>query len=187
MASYRTSYHCSVCGTSWKSKIFRSAGSRTPEEDAEFRIATNGTPPCPKCGAFSPPRGIDFSNPRAPAVVGQNLQVKAIDETQKIVTQDYGLTDIRSDVRMGETAAPKLAPHLQQAADSFFGGKSRQGPIMNAAARATNRALSGMMRQPGGYDVVGSLHAAANSDSPQIRDMVRPKVSFVAGTGRYRE
>jgi hypothetical protein len=105
------------------------------------------------CGEVHAPIGMDLTLNKAPAAIGGNIQVKAIDETAKIVMEDYGMTDLRSDVRETESAAPKLPPVLQRQADNFFGGgpkgqrRSGSGMPINLAAHA-RAALAGGLRDP---------------------------------------
>lgn len=180
---YRPSYHCKECSHVWKGKPASSLSGLSAEQDAEYRVAMFGTPPCPNCGAVTTPRGIDLSLNKAPATIGANLQVKAIDETQKIVTEDYGLSDIRSDVRPGETATPKLAPALQRQADNFFMGRGKSHPDLPQRASLNpsflrQAALKGAFRQPQGYQPVENLHSA----SPEVREHIKPPIRIVAGT-----
>jgi hypothetical protein len=107
-----------------------------PSEDAP-------DPPCPACDKREKVRGMDFSTGRAPAVVGMSTSVKAIDQTAEIVMQDHGMTDLKSNVREGETSAPPLAPQLQKMADGFFGGGRRKNPMIPNAAMLGRRALAG--------------------------------------------
>jgi len=101
--------------------------------------------------------------------------------------QDYGMTDLRTDVRPSETAAPKLAPALQQQADSFFvGGRKRHPGLPDKAtlspAFLRRAALSGAFRQPQGYQPVENLHSA----SPEVREQIQPPIRIVAGNGPPR-
>lgn len=57
-----------------------------------------------------------------PAVVGRNPYVKAADKTADMVMTDYGMTDLKDNIREGEAMAPKLPKPMQAAADGFFGG-----------------------------------------------------------------
>ncbi len=105
-------------------------------------------PPCPKCKkAAAPPRGIDLTSGKAPAAVGMSVNVKAMDETANIVMQDYGMTDMRDNVREGETARPKLRPDMQKKVEGFFGGggkkRSSLPPNIQRAIRSAN---SGALR-----------------------------------------
>ena len=131
---YRPIYSCPRCGNKWRGKVVTVLDGMSAEEHAAFKLEMDATPQCPNldCGVISVPRGIDLSLQTAPGLVGSNLQVKAIDETAKIVMQDYGMTDLRSDVRPGETTAPKIAPALQTQADNFFvGGRKRHPGLPN--------------------------------------------------------
>ena len=114
---------------------------------------------------------MDLTLNKAPAAVGMSVGVKAIDETASIVMQDYGLTDMRSDVRQGESAAPKLPPVLQRQADNFFGGAGgkRQAGGFNFG-RAARAAMSGALSDPRSTAAsIGATHAAR----------VRPRVEIV--------
>ena len=94
---------------------------------------------------------------RAPAVVGANNQVRAIDTTAEIVMQDYNMTDLKTNVREGEGVAPKLPAAQQRLADGFFGGKAiretqgkRVGDQMQRiAARAIKGAYGASPINPG--------------------------------------
>src|ERR1700733_14675470 len=48
--------------------------------------------------------------------------IKAVDETARIVMEDHKMGDLKDSVRVGESMAPKLAPHLQKQADAMFAG-----------------------------------------------------------------
>jgi hypothetical protein len=84
---------------------------------------------------------------RAPGHVGANNQVKAIDATADIVMRDYGLTDLKSSIREGESMAPKLPPHQQSRADAMFAGPQRASAGRTAFAKRAgmlaNQALLG--------------------------------------------
>ena len=135
-------------------------------------------PPCPRCLKAERTRGMDFDRNRAPAAIGQNVQVRAIDETAKVTMEMYGMTDLRSDVRPGETAAPKLPPKQQEAADNFFvGRKSIKGPMRTIAARAAMNAFSG------NATAVASAQGARNPIELVHKAKIRPDVRFVAGDG----
>lgn len=137
MAWYQITMSCTRCGNRWK--------RRTKSPDSP-------DPPCPNlaCGETPITRGMDLSSSRAPATIGANPRVQAVDETYKIVTQDYGMTDMRDDVREGESATPKLPPAQQTMADNYFGGpKGRRTrmPGFNAGASVA-AALSGRLSDP---------------------------------------
>ena len=105
------------------------------DEEAGESIADVPNPPCPLCKkmikvreqevmgtAPIPIREPDEWLPegKAPATIGRNNMVKAVDLAADIAMKDYGLTDLRSDARPGETMAPKLPIQQQKLADNFF-------------------------------------------------------------------
>lgn len=145
MARYRSIYRCRHCGHRWKTVT-----SKAPSVD-------DPCPPCPNldCGEIQTRLGMDIASGVAPAQIGQNNSVKAIDETARIVMEDHHMTDLRSDVRETETMTPKLPPQQQQAADNFFGAPRQQqrrtipmrSPLSNAVQGAVANALGGMARQ----------------------------------------
>lgn len=95
---------------------------------------TDKDPPCPRkrCRELAMEEEISIraenmarivSEGRAPATIGNNALVRAVDKTAEIVMADHGLTNLKDNIRPGEIAAPRLAPKLQDAADNFFSGK----------------------------------------------------------------
>ena len=92
-----------------------------------------------------------FLEQRAPSVIGDKPVVRAVDTTADIVMQDYGMTDLKDNIREGDSVAPKLPAPQQRMADGFFGGKAVQaergqgnGERLSQLIRA--RALSGRYR-----------------------------------------
>ena len=109
---------------------------------------------CYACGSSD----IHFRGKISHDVTGQNaIQNKAIDKTAEIVMDNYGMTDLRDNVRPGEAMAPKLAPHLQNGADNFFGGRKGSAMPKNVGNIA-KRAMQGSFRNGGYIDPVGALH-----------------------------
>lgn len=90
-----------------------------------------------------------------PPSMGQSNRTKAIDETAKIVMEDYGMTDINmsSSLRAGDNCVPKLAPELEQKVDQVF--KPQPNKVMGMqGASELNKALlrqvnSGMYKNQG--------------------------------------
>ena len=93
----------------------------------------------------------------APAQIGHRPRTRAIDTTAEVVMQDYGLTNLKDNIRHGETMAPKLPPAQQAAADSYFGGGSMRTmnlapgtPSVDVSSKQLNllgrRALAGAFR-----------------------------------------
>lgn len=90
-------------------------------------------------------RIIETQHP--PGHIGDKVIVKAIDETAKIVMEDFGMTDLKDNIRQGDSMAPKLPGQQQQAADSFFD----KGPVRGARAQKQmdligRRAMAGAYR-----------------------------------------
>lgn len=86
---------------------------------------------------------------RGPAHIGDKIVVKAIDATADIVMQDYKMTDLKDNIREGESMAPKLPGPMQKAADGYFGGKA-MGEMTGAQTaqikRLEQRAIHGAFR-----------------------------------------
>lgn len=182
---YLPRYTCTACGHRWKGKSVSALQGRSAEEDALYRIQMHGTPPCPNCAAEQERRGIDLSLNKAPAQVGQNIGVKAIDETAKIVMEDYGMGDLRTDVRPGETAAPKLPPAQQFQADNFFGAPG-QRRVMAARDPQTGRMVP-MRSNPttiGRAAVAGAYRQSNDLTVGSLSEKNRPPVRVVAGDRR---
>ena len=104
---------------------------------------------------------------RGPSVIGNSAVVKAVDTTAEIVMQDHGLTDLKDNIREGDSMVPSLKGKgqngmaLQQAADNFFGGGVPKQGINRAVAARMNarvrRALHGQgisppMKPPGAME-----------------------------------
>lgn len=94
---------------------------------------------------------------RPPGHIGESVVVKAVDETAKIVMQDYGMTNLQDNIRTGDAIAPKLPGPMQKAADGFFDGgavkgranirSEKQAQLMGR--RAIAGAFRGMAVHPG--------------------------------------
>jgi hypothetical protein len=109
---------------------------------------------CPSCGSANIIYRGKISHDIPTGSITKN---RCVDKTADIVMTDYGMTNLKDNVRVGENMAPKLAPHLQGAADNMFGGKSRNMKL--DTAKLARRAMSGAMRDPKSYvDPVAALH-----------------------------
>lgn len=125
---FRITCKCLVCG-----KIYKCTVPKIDSVD----------PPCPSklCIAARTESEIKrraenmasiLAQSRAPGHVG-SITAKSIDFTNELVATDYGLTDLKDRVKVGESSAPRLSPVLQEQADNFFGGGSlRQNPMLAA-------------------------------------------------------
>ena len=151
---YRHRFRCRHCGHEYQ------------------RVSTQvlmPAPPCPR-KACALERQIEsqarelanlrqmFEEQRAPGHIGDKVGVKAVDETARIVMEDYRLTDLKDNIREGEVMAPKLPPHQQAAADNFFnpsatarrqGGARFQQRVNNLGMMAMKGALGRPAFDPG--------------------------------------
>jgi DNA-directed RNA polymerase subunit RPC12/RpoP len=168
-----TIYKCKDCSA--VTKIFEDVGETALSE-------------CPACGS----KEIQFRGKISHDVcTDSKVKTQAIDMTANIVMEDHKLGDLKDNVRMGETMAPKLAPGAQAMADSFAsGGKSKDGqmrvydantrqirtiPARKNMAGIVKRAMAGGMRDPSSYrDPVAMVQPAY--------DRLK-RVSIVAGDG----
>jgi predicted nucleic acid-binding Zn-ribbon protein len=143
---YKITCKCLRCGHIYKRVVAR---------------LTDDNPPCPKkaCKAViaAEERAMMERNirriieeERGPGHIGANVSVKAIDFTAEVVQKDYGLTNLKDNIREGEAMAPALPPVMQKAADNFFQGsvqnaegKSRRAKQMDLIGR---RAIAGAFR-----------------------------------------
>ena len=117
---YRVTYECEKCG-----HVYHRIYKVVPRKD----------PPCPNrsCSDKSEIEDLKkrldnltamLESGQAPAHIGQNVRVKAIDHTANIVMEDYGMTNLKDRVEPGEGVAPKLPPEQQKLADGYFGGSA---------------------------------------------------------------
>lgn len=90
---------------------------------------------------------------------GASSRNKCVDKTADIVMTDYKMGDLKDNVRVGESMAPRLDPAKQSAADNMFGGPKRKQMPFNAAALA-KRAMSGALRDKNYVDPVKALHTS---------------------------
>jgi hypothetical protein len=109
------------------------------DEDAGETLDDVPNPPCPLCNKYVKLRDEEvmatapipiapieqwLSQQEAPGIVGRSNTVKAIDMAAEISMKDYWLTDLKDNVRQGETMAPNLPPAQQKMADNFFSPQS---------------------------------------------------------------
>jgi hypothetical protein len=140
---YRHTFQCERCGHFFK---------RT------FSKVIVPTPPCPKraCIAADAREAAEketenlrrmLAEQKPPGHIGVSIAGKAIDETARIVMEDHKLTDLKTNLRPGDIAAPSLPPEQQRAADNFFKAGAKASKIEEArAAMLKRRAISGAFR-----------------------------------------
>jgi hypothetical protein len=105
---------CTDCGHKWRFKAFSAdkSGDDVPVQE------------CPKCEKVQVDIGMDVAAGKAPGI-GGNPAVRAMDISMEITAEQYGLTNLETDGRVGATMAPKLPAQQQAAADGMFDAKAR--------------------------------------------------------------
>ena len=141
---YKVSFSCEKCGHQWH---------RT------YKAVPKKNPACPNksCSEASELEQLKRENENlkrmlesgeAPAQIGKNVRVKAVDETAKIVMEDFHMTDLKDGIRAGENMAPKLPQAQQAAADNYFGGGAMKSAGLNKKQTDLlgRRAIAGAFR-----------------------------------------
>ena len=175
---YKMNYRCELCGTE-----YHRVCKAPPRKD----------PPCPNKGCGDKARIAEMEKQIAnltrmlesgvpPAQIGHKTITKAIDATASIVMEDYGKTDLRDNLRVGDTMAPKLPAAQQHAADTYFGGGGfapHQIPSITGQ-KATHGITAKQMNRLGQKAMAGGFRhmavpptivrpAAQQGESPLIR------------------
>lgn len=161
MARYKITCRCTRCNHRW-SRFTRDPSETDPPCPRPTLYADDGKTVLETCGMEMLPIGMDLSSNKAPAAIGGNLRNKAIDETAHMVMQDYGMTDMRDDVREGESSAPKLPARQQAMADNYFGGpKARRMtmPGFNPGRLAAAALSGGLSDAASTARSIGAVHA----------------------------
>lgn len=140
---YRIWARCNICGQeyNWETEKLSSKNRPCPALDCVEMLKAE------RAEKSRIRREKMLNERRGPATIGDKVIVKAVDKTAEIVMQDYGMTDLRDNIRQGDPVAPKLPPAQQQKADNFFGTgsvKSSQGARQAELLR--RRALAGAFR-----------------------------------------
>lgn len=82
---------------------------------------------------------------QTPGHIGENVRVKAIDQTAEIVMQDYGMTDLKDNTRQGDNMVPALTPRQREMSKNFWGGSRmkdlRKNPTYQLGIQAKNKAM----------------------------------------------
>lgn len=119
----------------WRCDHHRKPYKRTVYVPDGESIDDQPNPPCPKCSKKAKVEDTEeqpqaalpitpmeewIENGKGPAQIGKSNTVKAIDMAADIAMQDYGLTNLKDNVREGESMAPSLPPAQQRLADTFF-------------------------------------------------------------------
>ncbi len=124
MAKYRSTYRCTDCNYNYEriTHYLPKKEPACPVCKKTKRVKSKGVVSENMPGFDNGGIQSMIDSNKAPSV-GGSIAVRAVDETAKMVMEDYGMTDLNmgSTTRAGDTCAPKLAPHLQAQADSMFG------------------------------------------------------------------
>lgn len=118
---YKMNYRCDLCGTEYH-RICKAPPKKAPE--------------CPNKGCSDKARIAEMEKQIAnltkmlesgvaPAQIGHKTVVKAIDETAKVVMEDFGMSNLKDHIRTGETMAPSLPVAQQKLADNYFGAAGK--------------------------------------------------------------
>jgi hypothetical protein len=154
---YKIKLRCTRCGNRWVRRTSNPA-SADPPCPRVTQWDADGNPTA-TCGQEVNPIGMDYTSNRAPSIGGENLYVRALDETNRIVTEDYGMSNIHTDggnQHHGDVAAPKLRPDLQARADNMFAPpKTRRNPMPRLDA-----GMLGRFVDPKAPDVMRAIHEA---------------------------
>ena len=157
----RITFQCPQCNHTW---------SQT------FKAEPLNDPPCPNKYCADRRALLDLQKQvanltamiqsgAAPAHIGSNPKIRAVDTTAEIVMYDNKLTDLKDSIRPGETMAPKLPAPMQAAADGFFSG--------GAAALGTGQPMSRMQKR---MQALGQRAIAGGMQNSSISpNMVLPK------------
>ncbi len=117
---YKTTFNCTSCGNRWS---------------VIDKEKTTEIPACPQCQTLKQYeiREVVGGTPDAPARVGPIIgsnKSKAVDAVYRMAEQDYGMTDMKDNLRPGDIAykmpteqvSPEMQQQLQKQGGSMFGG-----------------------------------------------------------------
>ena len=155
---YKIRYQCELCSHEY-SRTFKAVPIKDPPCPSKACLATQELASLKK-QVENLQRMVQEGH--APGLIGDKVVVKAVDETARIVMEDYKMTDLKDGIRHGEAVAPKLPGQQQTLADNYFGGGAMQAAGINKkqADLLGRRAISGAFRS-----------AALNPGSIQLPDV----------------
>lgn len=127
---YRQKLHCSKCGNTW-TRIVNDSGGVAPS--------------CPVCNEPDKKIGMNFNSGKAPSIKGNNTtsgyRNRGIDMAFDVAAHDYNQTDLRDNVREGDSMVKPLRPDLQKQVDNFFNGGNLNVPNASIMRRKKNQDL----------------------------------------------
>jgi len=141
---YKIRYQCELCGHEY-SRTYKAVPIKDPPCPSKACLATQELESLKKQVA-NLQRMVEEG--QGPGQIGNKTVVKAVDETARIVMEDYKMTDLKDNIRQGEAVAPKLPGQQQSMADNYFGGGSLRSAGISAkqADLLGRRAISGAFR-----------------------------------------
>lgn len=135
-------YRCRDCGT-----VFEHRKEHSGDADPE----------CPACAA-----GVHRLPPR---VNIKSDRSRAVDTMFKIAQEDYGMTDMKDNLREGDIAAPTPKP-LPAAQQKLIDGMSANSAGLLATARAASA-------DPNSVNPIRMVHQAAARHGARLRPFVK--------------
>ncbi len=103
---------------------------------------------------------------------GKGAFTKAMDETAKIVMEDYQMTDLNDNLREGDNMVPKLRPDLEEKVGQGF-NTNQKNNVMGIAGSNLNRALTGAINT--------NRFASQGDVVSKAMSVVRPPVTNIIG------
>lgn len=150
---YEVRYCCDKC-----EHTFYRTTDFDPRKKKDFR-----TPACPECrkkaaaaksyiklhGDVKPQTieekdaaiGGIIADKKFPNMTGRSGFTKAMDETAKIVMEDYKMTDLRDNLREGDNMVPKLRPDLEKQVGEGF-NQNQKNNVAGLAGANLNKVLT---------------------------------------------
>ena len=170
----RITFQCGKCNHQWVRTL---------------KVEPRRNPPCPnrRCEETAEREELKrevenlrqiLAEQRAPATVGANLRVRAVDETARIVMEDQKLTNLRDGLREGDTMAPKLPQRQQELADAMFSPKTTGvTPVIDMGGRRQS-IPSARLRQVG-LRAIGGAYTQNSVKPTAIIPKERPSAVVV--------
>ena len=160
---------------------------------------TDPNPPCPKKACKTAIATAQAEKEAAhveemiesgetPGHIGNNVRVKAVDATAEIVMQDYGMSDLKDNLRAGDSMAPKLTIRQQKMSENFWGGKRhsdrKRDPTYQMGVQAQRKGIVDTAMS-GGYlpNVAGAQPSDARTGDHLLREIhaarYKPPVNII--------
>lgn len=169
---YRVKCQCDRCG-----HVYHSAWAKAPPKR---------DPPCPRKKCIeAAAREVSEAEvvrlqqmlleQRGPPTVGANKVVRAVDATAEMVMEDYGLTNLKDNIREGESMAPPLPQPQQARADAYFGGGGlkTQVPVLAAPGEPRHTMSGAQLNRLGRRAIAGAFRNMSMSPAAIMPDAAK--------------